>query len=138
MRKSWLGQVELNCICNVDMEDVISKWMEQREQEPRGKNAYIVEMGLVEAERPWEGMIGEEKHWIVGQVFWLVSWAVTSTKFKGLDFVEVFQEETASMNSKCFPYILEKIRSVLNQHWLHSNTSLLIKLTSFIKCVLTG
>lgn len=35
--------------------------------------------------------IGEEKHWIVGQIFfWLVSWAVISTKFQGLDFVEIF------------------------------------------------
>lgn len=34
------------------MVGVISKWIEQHEQEPRGKYALMVEMGLVEVEEP--------------------------------------------------------------------------------------
>lgn len=34
--------------------------------------------------------LDEKKHWIVGQVFSLVNWALTSTKFEELDIVEVF------------------------------------------------
>lgn len=60
--------------------------------------------------------IGEETHWIVGQLFWLVNWGVTSTKREELDCVEVLLERDCFYEWQWLPYTLEKLWSVWNEH----------------------
>lgn len=61
MRKSWPRQVELNSVCRVGMQSIFSKWMGEHEQEPRGKSAQIVEMGLSECRESRARMHGEAR-----------------------------------------------------------------------------
>jgi len=50
--KNWPRQTELNFVCRASIEDVFSKWIEQHEQEPRGKYTSFVEKDVAEVEQP--------------------------------------------------------------------------------------
>lgn len=52
---------------------------------------------------------GEATHWIVGQLFWLVNWGVTSTKCEELDYVEVLLERACFYEWQWLPHTLEKM-----------------------------
>lgn len=50
--KNWPRQIVLNFVCRASMRDVFSKWIEQHEQEPRGKYTSIMEKDVAEVEQP--------------------------------------------------------------------------------------
>lgn len=66
--------------------------------------AWLKEKGVSGDER-----IGEATHWIVGRLFWLVNWGVTSTKREELDYVEVLLERACFYAWQWLPYTLERM-----------------------------